>query len=44
MNLHPDIEEDCRSFLHTYCAGHARSGEELRYISPHWLSVILSPL
>jgi len=29
VNLHPDIEEDCRDFLHTKCLSHVNPGEEL---------------
>ena len=29
VNLHPDIEEDCRDFLHTKCLSHVEPGEEL---------------
>jgi len=30
VQLHPEIEEDCRSFLHTYCTTHVKAGEELQ--------------
>ena len=29
VNLHPEIEESCREFLHTYCSAHVKPSEEL---------------
>ena len=29
VNLHPEIEEECREFLHSHCRDHVKSGEEL---------------
>ena len=35
VNLHPDIEEECRSFLHTVCLSHTKPGEELGCLQEH---------
>ena len=35
VNLHPDIEEDCRGFLHTVCLAHVKPGEELGCLQEH---------
>ena len=29
VNLHPDIEQNCRKFLHTVCLSHVEPGQEL---------------
>jgi len=36
VNLHPDIEENCRDFLHTYCSAHKKPGEELGCLQEHF--------
>jgi len=30
VQLHPEIEEDCRDFLHKYCTTHTKPGEEMQ--------------
>merc|ERR1719333_627175 len=30
VQLHPEIEEDCRTFLHKFCTTHVKPGEELQ--------------
>jgi len=30
VQLHPEIEEDCRNFLHSFCTTHVKPGEELQ--------------
>ena len=39
VNLHPQIEEDCRDFLHTFCTAHVKPGEELGCLQEHFSSL-----
>ena len=39
VNLHPQIEEDCRDFLHTFCTAHVKPGEELSCLQEHFSSL-----
>ena len=36
VNLHPEIEESCRDFLHTTCLSHTQPGEELGCLQEHF--------
>ena len=36
VNLHPNIEEDCREFLHSVCLSHVQPGEELGCLQEHF--------
>eukprot|EP00092_Neocalanus_flemingeri_P071922 GFUD01088424.1.p1 GENE.GFUD01088424.1~~GFUD01088424.1.p1 ORF type:complete len:1134 (-),score=335.63 GFUD01088424.1:2263-5664(-) len=39
VQLHPEIEEDCRNFLHTFCTTHTKPGEELGCLQENFKSL-----
>jgi len=39
VQLHPDIEENCRNFLHTFCTTHVKPGEELQCLQENFSSL-----